>query len=353
MPELAEHSGVRLEVREVVLLLEARVAAQLAARAVPVKALRRDRVGHDDGLRQAAVDRVLDRRELVVEHRRARDAQEPRGDRDVVRAVAEREVEASPARPAQRAPPSGPPARPPWPRRARAAMAPDHGRVDAMALAQPTVWAKSRAVTSTSAPRARSRSITGRSTRTCGEFVRSTQTRIRKPTLPSPRDAALRAPRARIDHGQARQLGDDRRRRPRPAGDLRADDAREHAHPDPVRGDDAVRRLQRRQGHVLAVRGRQRGASLANLLGSCIAYAIGYYGRLEPIERHHWLHVKQSHLDWADRWFEKYGACGRLLQPHAADHPHVHLAAGRRRADAVRPLRPLHDRSAASPGSSG
>src|SRR5207247_7573995 len=42
----------------------------------------------------------------------------------------------------------------------------------------PTVWAKSRAVTRTSAPRARSASITGRSTSTCGLFVRSTQTRI-------------------------------------------------------------------------------------------------------------------------------------------------------------------------------
>ncbi len=49
-------------------------------------------------------------------------------------------------------------------------------------------------------------------------------------------------------------------------------------------------------------------AVAANVLGSCIAYAIGYYGRIEALERHHWLHVKQSHLDWADRWFEKYGS---------------------------------------------
>src|SRR3954447_893185 len=41
----------------------------------------------------------------------------------------------------------------------------------------PSVWAKSRAVTSTSSPRARRTSITGRMTRTCGEFVRSIQTR--------------------------------------------------------------------------------------------------------------------------------------------------------------------------------
>jgi membrane protein DedA with SNARE-associated domain len=45
-----------------------------------------------------------------------------------------------------------------------------------------------------------------------------------------------------------------------------------------------------------------------NLVGSWIAYAVGYYGRLELIERHgNKLHIKQSHLDWADRWFEKYG----------------------------------------------
>ena len=49
-------------------------------------------------------------------------------------------------------------------------------------------------------------------------------------------------------------------------------------------------------------------AVAANVLGSSIAYAIGYYGRIEALERHHWLHVKQSHLDWADNWFEKYGS---------------------------------------------
>jgi membrane protein DedA with SNARE-associated domain len=48
--------------------------------------------------------------------------------------------------------------------------------------------------------------------------------------------------------------------------------------------------------------------SLANLVGSWIAYAVGYYGRLELIERHgNKLHIKQSHLEWADRWFERYG----------------------------------------------
>jgi membrane protein DedA with SNARE-associated domain len=49
--------------------------------------------------------------------------------------------------------------------------------------------------------------------------------------------------------------------------------------------------------------------SAANLVGSWIAYAVGYYGRLELLEKHgKALHIKPSHLAWADRWFERYGA---------------------------------------------
>ena len=49
-------------------------------------------------------------------------------------------------------------------------------------------------------------------------------------------------------------------------------------------------------------------AVAANLLGSWIAYGVGYFGRIELIERHgKWLHIKPSHLEWADRWFAKYG----------------------------------------------
>ena len=48
--------------------------------------------------------------------------------------------------------------------------------------------------------------------------------------------------------------------------------------------------------------------SFANLVGSWIAYGLGYYGRTDIIEKHgHKLFIKQHHLDWADRWFEKYG----------------------------------------------
>jgi membrane protein DedA with SNARE-associated domain len=47
---------------------------------------------------------------------------------------------------------------------------------------------------------------------------------------------------------------------------------------------------------------------LGNVVGSWIAYAIGYYGRVDVLERHgSKLHIKPSHLAWADRWFERYG----------------------------------------------
>jgi membrane protein DedA with SNARE-associated domain len=46
----------------------------------------------------------------------------------------------------------------------------------------------------------------------------------------------------------------------------------------------------------------------ANLVGSWVAYAIGYYGRIDILEKHgRKLHIKPSHLAWADRWFERHG----------------------------------------------
>jgi membrane protein DedA with SNARE-associated domain len=48
--------------------------------------------------------------------------------------------------------------------------------------------------------------------------------------------------------------------------------------------------------------------SFANLVGSWIAYAIGYYGRIDILEKHgKKLHIKKSHLALADRWFERHG----------------------------------------------
>jgi membrane protein DedA with SNARE-associated domain len=48
--------------------------------------------------------------------------------------------------------------------------------------------------------------------------------------------------------------------------------------------------------------------SIANLVGSWIAYWVGYAGRVDILEKHgKKLHIKKSHLEWADRWFERHG----------------------------------------------
>jgi membrane protein DedA with SNARE-associated domain len=47
---------------------------------------------------------------------------------------------------------------------------------------------------------------------------------------------------------------------------------------------------------------------LGNLAGSLIAYAAGYYGRLELLDRKRLIHVNRRHLEWADRWFQRHGS---------------------------------------------
>jgi membrane protein DedA with SNARE-associated domain len=48
--------------------------------------------------------------------------------------------------------------------------------------------------------------------------------------------------------------------------------------------------------------------TFANLVGSWIAYAVGYFGRVDVLEKHgRKLHIKPSHLATADRWFARYG----------------------------------------------
>ena len=49
-------------------------------------------------------------------------------------------------------------------------------------------------------------------------------------------------------------------------------------------------------------------ATLANLVGSTIAYAAGYFGRVELLERQKFVHVSPKHLAWADRFFARYGS---------------------------------------------
>ena len=46
----------------------------------------------------------------------------------------------------------------------------------------------------------------------------------------------------------------------------------------------------------------------ANVVGSWIAYAVGYFGRVDLIEKHgRKVLIKQHHLQTADRWFERHG----------------------------------------------
>jgi membrane protein DedA with SNARE-associated domain len=46
---------------------------------------------------------------------------------------------------------------------------------------------------------------------------------------------------------------------------------------------------------------------LGNLVGSLIAYAAGYYGRLELLDRNRLIHINHRHLEAADRWFTRHG----------------------------------------------
>jgi membrane protein DedA with SNARE-associated domain len=46
---------------------------------------------------------------------------------------------------------------------------------------------------------------------------------------------------------------------------------------------------------------------LGNVVGSWAAYAAGYYGRIELLDRNRLIHVNRKHLEWADRWFQRHG----------------------------------------------
>jgi hypothetical protein len=107
-PEPRRHRRVRGEVCEVVLLLEARIARQLGVvDAVAPQPLGRDRLRHHHAAGEPAADVVLLRRPFVVESVDGRDPQRGGGERQVVRPVGDREVEAlaaerdHPARPAR------------------------------------------------------------------------------------------------------------------------------------------------------------------------------------------------------------------------------------------------------------
>ncbi|HEX7059280.1 MAG TPA: DedA family protein [Solirubrobacterales bacterium] len=46
---------------------------------------------------------------------------------------------------------------------------------------------------------------------------------------------------------------------------------------------------------------------LGNLAGSWAAYAVGYYARLDLLEKNRFIHLPPKYLRWADDWFERYG----------------------------------------------
>ena len=46
---------------------------------------------------------------------------------------------------------------------------------------------------------------------------------------------------------------------------------------------------------------------LGNVVGSWVAWAAGYYGRMELLEKNRLIHISPKHLQWADRWFERHG----------------------------------------------
>lgn len=49
--------------------------------------------------------------------------------------------------------------------------------------------------------------------------------------------------------------------------------------------------------------------TIANVVGSWILYAVGYYGRTEVLLKHgRKIHITPERIAQADRWFEKYGS---------------------------------------------
>ena len=61
------------------------------------------------------------------------------------------------------------------------------------------------------------------------------------------------------------------------------------------------------QGH-LTLLGIVVAGVLGNVVGSLVAWGVGYLGRVELLERHPVFHVSRSQLERADRWFDRYGA---------------------------------------------
>jgi membrane protein DedA with SNARE-associated domain len=44
-----------------------------------------------------------------------------------------------------------------------------------------------------------------------------------------------------------------------------------------------------------------------NMVGSWLTYAIGYYGRIDLLEKNRLIHLSPAKLAWVDRWFNRHG----------------------------------------------
>jgi membrane protein DedA with SNARE-associated domain len=61
------------------------------------------------------------------------------------------------------------------------------------------------------------------------------------------------------------------------------------------------------KGHYTLVEAVAVG-SAGNLVGSWVAYAVGYYGRVDVLEKHGpKVGIRMHHLEAADRWFQRHG----------------------------------------------
>ena len=81
---------------------------------------------------------------------------------------------------------------------------------------------------------------------------------------------------------------------------------------------------------------------LGNLVGSWIACAAGYYGREELLERNRLIHINPKHLATGPTAGSAPRRGDGLLRADAADRPHLHLPARRRRRDALLAVHHLH-----------
>lgn len=69
--------------------------------------------------------------------------------------------------------------------------------------------------------------------------------------------------------------------------------------------------------HTQTLLGVTLAGVAGNVAGSWLTYAIGYYGRIDLLEKNRLVHLSPSRLAWVDRWFQRYGNAtvffGRLV----------------------------------------